>query len=165
MKQAFENILKATSDLSSNNTNYIIRQLKTISSKITGLIAENESYKRQLTNVIPTQYNDNLQKSIDTLKLLGFSEFEFVGLNPEFLNWLIEQTTIIKKYNPRLMNFYLLRSMQQAYFLTQVDLNEEIPTYMQVRKTMLTFSDTITEYENELKLSLPELINKIDGKN
>ena len=164
MKQAIENILKATSVLSDKNREFIIRQLKTINNKITSLAAENDSYKRQLTGVTPVQYNETLQKTIDVLKLLGFNEFEFVGLSPDFLNWLIEQTIIIKKYNPKLMNFYLLTSMQQAYFLTYAELQGETPTYIQVRKTMLSFDSVIESYENELKLSLPELIFKIDGK-
>lgn len=165
MKIAFENILKAISDLQDKNKEYIIRQLKTINNKITGLIAENESYKRQITGVSPIQYNETLQKAIDILKLVGFSDVQFVGLNPDFLNWLTEQSIKIKKYNPKLMNYYLLFSMQQAYFLTYAELQGVEPTYIQVRQTMLSFDSVIEQYKNELNFSLPELIEKIDGKN
>lgn len=165
MKKAFENILKAIADNTDKNRAFVIGQLKIINSKIVELKEINDSYKRQLTGINTPQYNEMLQKSIDVLKLLGFSEIEFIGLNPIFLDWLINNTVIIKKYNPRLMNFYLLTSMQQAYFLTYAELQGETPTYNQVRNTMLTFNELIEIYESELKLSLPELINKIDGKN
>lgn len=165
MNIALENILKVSSDLKDHSRNFIIKQLKIISNKVNGLIAQNESYKRQITGVDSVRYNETLQKAVDTLKLLGFNDIEFVGLNPDFLNWIIEETTSIKKYNPKLMNFYLLTSMQQAYYLTSAEKDGIKPTYNEVRNTMLTFNERINDLEYTLKLSLPDLINKIDGKN
>jgi len=165
MKVAFENIVKAIKDLQPNSQNYIIKQLREINNGINGLMAINDSYKRQLTGVNEKQYNDMLFKSIELLKIFGFNEFTFVGLNPDFLVWFFENTQTNAKFNPKLMNFYLLDSMQQAYYICVAQHEGEKPTYKEVKQTMLTFDEQIKTFESELKLSLPQLIAKIDGQN
>jgi len=67
------------------------------------------------------------------------------------------------KFNARLQNKYLIESFQQAYFITI--LTKSNPTYNDVRNTLLTFNETIDEYENESKQSLSELIQRINGTN
>lgn len=165
MKTAFENILKAIKPLSDKNQEYIIKQLKEINNNITGLQLKNDSFKSQLAGINPKLFNDYLIKSIEMLKLFGFNENTWAGFNPSFLGWFIENTITITKYNPKFMNFYLLSSMQQAYFITMADNGGNRPTYNEVKKTLLTFDETIAEYEKQTKQSLIELIEKLDGKN
>jgi len=165
MKVAFENIVKAIKEMQPNSQTYIIKQLKEINNSISNLIAQNDSFKRQLTGVNEKQYNDMLFKSIELLKIFGFNEFTFIGLAPDFLVWFFDNTQTNVKFNPKLMNFYLLESMQQAYFICLAENQGKKPTYQNVKKTMLTFDEQIKTFESELKLSLPQLIAKIDGQN
>lgn len=165
MKIAFENILKAIKVLPENNQEFVIKQLKVINNNIAALIGKNDSFKMQLTGIDSKQFNDSLIKSIELLKLFGFNENTFAGISPSFLDWFITNTTTNVKFNPKLMNFFMLESMQQAYFICVAE-NEGIePTYNQCKKTMLTFDETIKQYESDFKLSLPELIKRIDGQN
>jgi hypothetical protein len=163
MKIALENILKAILPLSDKSQEFILKQLKSITDKYNGLLSINDSYKRQLSGITPKQFNDHLIKSVEMLKIFGFTEFTFVGFNPDFLNWFFENTQTITKFNPKLMNYYLLESVQQSYFITLAENNGEEPTYNAVKNTLLTFEETIKDYEKESKLSLTELINKLDG--
>jgi len=163
MKEYIENILKSVSQLSENNRNYIIKQLKGINNIITYQSAKLEEKSLIIAGKSPNTYTNALEKSIDILKLFGFTESTFAGLNPDFLNWMLNNTLTNTKFNPKLLNKYLLESFQQAWYLTR--LTDEEPTYTQVRTTLLTFSDTIKDYEKESKQSLTELINRIDGVN
>lgn len=161
MRNIFEKLINISNSLPPTKQTFFIKLLDELNSKICFLVETNESLKAQISGTKENQYNDNLKKAVDVLKLLGFNEVQFVGLNPDFLNWLIKQTTVIKKYNPKLMNYYLLISMQQAYFLTLAENDGNIPNYIEVRNTMLTFNDKIENSE----ISINDLIKKIDGKN
>lgn len=164
MKKQFENILKAIQKLPGQSQQFIITQLKELNNYIANLQGKNESFKAQLSGIEPAKHNDYILKSVDLLKLLGFNENTFESISSDFLNWMIENTVSNVKFNPKLMNFYLLDSLQQAFFITYAELDGKIPTYKQVKKTLLTFDETINKYESELKLSLPELLAKIDAK-
>jgi len=164
MKQSFENILKAIVTLSDNNKQYIIKQLKEINNLIVNLQAKNDSFKMQLSGVTPLKFNDTLIKSIYMLKIFGFTEETFAGFSPDFLNWFFENSQTNTKYNPKLMNYYLLDSMQQSYFICYAENEGTPPTYSQVKKTMLTFTDVIECYKNDLNLDLSELLNKLHGE-
>jgi len=164
MKNIFTKLLQISNGLSGNKKIFMIDLLDQLSNKITRIIAANDSYKRQLTGINPKQYNETLEKSIAILKLLGFSELTFESFNSNFLNWVIENTVTNGNYNPKLMNYYMLDSLQQSYMICFTSNNGKEPTYKQVKENLLTWADQIKESEKTLKLSIPELINKIDGK-
>lgn len=163
MKQSFENILKGISNLNDNTKGYVIRQLKYINGLFAAQNAYSDSIKAQLTGVKPTQYNITLQKSIDLLKCFGFSDVTFSGVNPQFLDWFIINTTSQPNYQPKYMNHFIFMSFQQAYYLTYANNQGIEPTYKEVRNTLLTFDNLIAQYEEETKLSLTELINKLEN--
>ena len=164
MKKYLENILKSILDLPDNKREYVIRQLQGLINISDTIQAKSDSFKRQLTGVSPKYFNDNLHKSVEVLKLFGFNEFTFAGLSPEFLEWFIDKTSTNTKYNPKLMNFYLLESMQQAYYITYANNENEQPKYSEVKKTLLTFNEVIEDYKKQSKQSLTELIANINGK-
>lgn len=161
MKQSIENILKAIQTLPVNSQQYIIKQLKNINNRMTHLEIKIEEKRLIIAGKEKNTYTDSLEKAIDILKLFGFNNDSFEGLNPEFINWMLLNTLPNSKYNPKLQNRYLLESFQQAWYLTRTT-NEE-PTYKEVRNTLLTFDETIKEYEQEAKRSLTDLIKEIDG--
>ena len=165
MKKSFENIIKATAELNEKSRIYVINQLRNINNVIQGITAQNDSFKRQLTGIDSKQYNDTLFKALEILKIFGFNEYTFASFNPDFLEWFFNNTITNKKFNPKLMNFYLLNSLQQAFFIVCAENEGVEPTYNQVKNTMLTFDETIKQFEDELKLSLPDLITKLNGEN
>lgn len=161
MKESIENILKAIQTLPTNSQQYIIRQLKTINNRLALLEIKVEEKRLILSGKKKNTYTDSLEKATDILKLLGFTEYAFEGLNPDFINWMLLNTLPNTKYNPKLQNRYLLESFQQAWYLTKTDIPE--PTYNEVRTTLLTFHDLIKEYEQESKTNFKDLIKQIDG--
>jgi len=164
MIDIYKKLISLSNSLSPLQQDKMIELLEKLSNRTNQIEAFNNSLKCQLNVVGNKTYNDNLQKTIDVLKLLGFSQYSFDGIYPEFLNWLVDKTCYVTSYNPKLMNYYLLTSMQQAYMICSLE-KDSIPTYTEVKKCMLTFDKDIEEKEKELKLSLPELINRIDGEN
>ena len=161
MKEAISNILKTIQTLPPQSQTYIIKQLKNINGKLTHNQLKIEEKRLIIAGKKRNTYTDSLEKAVDVLKLLGFNEIAFDGLNPDFINWMLYNTLSNPKYNPKLQNRFLIESFQQAWYLTRTE--HEQPTYNQVRNTLLTFDDTIKEYEEESKLSLIELINRIDA--
>jgi len=162
MKNNFENILKAISTLSDNNKAFIIKNLKEITGHIS-IISHKLNIKYGKDTGLPTaeSLNSDITKSFELLKVFGFNENTFAGINPDFLCWFIDHTTSIAKFNPKLLNYYILNSFQQAYFITVAG-GWENPDYNLVKKTMLTFKDVIKSYEDESKLSFEQLINSLD---
>lgn len=165
MINIYKKLIQLSNSLSPLQQNRMIELLDQLNKRSSELEAKNDSLKSQLNTIGFKTYNDHLQKAIDLLKLFGFDEVQFGAITPEFLNWLISETCLVTSYNPKLMNFYLLTSMQQAYFICMLNNEDRNPTYKEVKKCMLTFDDDIEEMKRYLKLSLPELIDKLDGKN
>ena len=163
MKQSFENILKAIKDSNPNTQNYIIKQLKNINGRITYLNAKIEEKRLIITGKKANTYTDELEKAVAVLKLFGYNEYTFTGVNPKFINWMLDNSLTNTKYNPKLQNKYLLDSFQQAWYITSID--NPNPTYSQVRNTLLTFNENIDNYKKEAKRKLNDLISKIDGTN
>lgn len=163
MKQAIENILKAIQSLPDNSQQYIIKQLKEINSNF--IYAQSKLQEKSLiiSGKRKNTYTNTLEKAIDILRLLGFTEDAFDGLNPDFINWMLSNTLLNSKYQPKLQNRYLLESFQQAWYLTRTE-NED-PTYKEVRNTLLTFDEIIADYKKKSKRDLTQLIKEIDGEN
>lgn len=165
MKQIFEKLIVLSNSLQGQKQSFMISLLEQLSDKISTIQTYNESYKCQLSGTYPKQYNDNLDKAISILKLFGFSEIGFATLNPMFLGWMIKETMLNEKYNAKLINYHILESFQESYFMCCAGKNGNEPTYKEVRDNILTWTEKIKEDEETLKLSLPELIKKIDGEN
>jgi phenylalanyl-tRNA synthetase alpha subunit len=161
MKESIENILKAIQALPTNSQQYVIKQLKNINTRMAHLEIKIEEKRLVIAGKKKNTYTDSLEKAIDILRLFGFNEDSFEGINPDFINWMLLNTLPNTKYNPKLQNKYLIDSFQQAWYLTRTT-NEE-PTYKEVRDTLLTFDETIKEYQKEANKSLTELIKEIDG--
>jgi hypothetical protein len=161
MKESIENILKAIQTLPVNSQQYIIKQLKNINNRISHLEIKIEEKRLIISGKRKNTYTDSLEKAIDILRLFGFNEDSFDGLNPDFISWMLLNTLPNTKYNPKLQNRYLLESFQQAWYLTRTEIEE--PTYNEVRKTLLTFNELIADYEKEAKTKLTDLIKEIDG--
>lgn len=164
MKQPIENILKAIQTLPVTSQQYIIKQLKELANKVTYLELKIEEKRLIIAGKEKNTYTDSLEKSIAILKLLGFSEFTFYGFNADFLNWMFDNTFNLPQYNPKLMNYYLLLALQQSYMICKTTNDGAEPTYKQVKENLLTWDDQIKEYEETIKLSIPNLIDKINGK-
>lgn len=165
MKKVFENIINAIQLLPASAQNFIIKQLKIINDKIAHLEIKVEEKSLIIAGKRSNTYTNSLEKAVDLLRLFGFNENTFEGISPDFLNWMLLNTLPIIKYNPKLQNYYLINSFQQAYFIFLAENDGKEPTYKQLRTLLLTFEDVIKEYENESNRTLNELINNTDGQN
>ena len=165
MKELLENILKATNELPESKKAYILRNLKDINNlMLSETKRANQNYSR--LTMLPTASNfaDLHLKAFELLKVFGFTEFTFVGLHPDFLEWFIEKSTNNPKFNPKLMNYYLLDALQIS-FLMLYSIEGKIPTFEEVKKNVLTFHDKIEQYEKDSKRSLEQLLKDINGTN
>ena len=75
MKQAIENILKAIQTLPVNSQQYIIKQLKDLSYKYTQLEIKVIEKSLIISGKRKNTYTDSLEKAIDILRLLGFTDW------------------------------------------------------------------------------------------
>lgn len=162
MKKIFESILSAIKPLSDNSQKYIIGSLKQLNNRIAYLEYKLEEKTLIISGKTKNSYSDNLEKATDLLKIFGYNEDSFKGVNPDFITWMLSNTLINTKFNPKLQNKYIIDSFQQAWYLTRTD--KEEPTYNEVRNTLLTFDETIEQYKKESKRSLEQLIKDLNGE-
>jgi len=165
MKELLENILKATSELPESKKAYILRNLKDIQILINGETKRaNQTYSKLTMLPVAANFTDLHLKAFELLKVFGFNEITFFALHPDFLEWFIEESTKNPKFNPKLMNYYLLDSLQVS-FLMLYSIGGNTPTFEDVKKNILTFKDKIEQYERDSKRSLEQLLNDINGNN
>jgi len=165
MKEAFENILKATAELPESKRNFIMKNIKEIYNQITAETKRaNQTYSKLTGLPTAKNFTDYHLKAFELLKVFGFTEYSFDEVYPDFLEWFIDETTKNPKFNPKLMNLYLFDAMQVS-FLMLYSIEGNTPTFNEVKINMLTFNDKIEQYEKDSKRSLKQLLNDINGNN
>jgi len=165
LKSAFENLLKLIAEMPDNKQKFAMIQLNAISAEINRLHLVNEKQRQKITGVKEENYTDVLERAIDVMILFGFNEFTFMGLNPKFMDWFFRNTSTNPNFNPKLMNWYLLTSMEQAYYLTEIDGENEEPEFNLVKHTLKTFVDENNAYKAMTKEDLLTTLNRCDGTN
>ncbi len=165
MKSIFENIIKAVVKMPENEQKYIFKQLKIISNEFVRLDNLIANLRLKISGVKKEDYEDVLKKAIDILQLFGFQEFTFTTFNEEFLEWFCRNVAANQKFNPKLMNYYLLTAMQQAWFLTKIESGQIEPEFDDVKYTLRNFNKENEAYKIFSKRELIDLLTEIHGNN
>lgn len=165
MKSIFENIIKAVVKMPENEQKYIFKQLKIISNEFVRLDNLIANLRLKISGVKKEDYEDVLKKAIDILQLFGFQEYTFTTFNEEFLEWFCRNVANNQKFNPKLMNYYLLTAMQQAWFLTKIESGQIEPEFDAVKYTLRNFNKENEAYKIFSKRELIDLLTEIYGNN
>lgn len=165
MKSIFENIIKAVVKMPENEQKYIFKQLKIISNEFVRLDNLIANLRLKISGVKKEDYEDVLKKAIDILQLFGFQEYTFTTFNEKFLEWFYRNVSTKPTFNAKLMNYYLLTAMQQAWFLTKIENGQIEPEFEAVKYTLRYFKKENEAYKIFSKRELIDILTESNGTN
>lgn len=159
MKESIENILKAITELPDHKKDYILKQLRGVISDYNNKVSRLEAAVTKKNNIQPNEYNEYLQLSLDILKLHGYQLADLITYREEFLQWFIDNTRALNKYQAKEISKTILDSFNQGYEIFKIEFDRPPADYKELRDFVMNWEQVLKDHH---KTKLNTVLNGTD---
>ncbi len=146
IKEAFSNIINTCSKLSKYESDYVIRNLRTITNHINREEEKNRHLIEKNQGVKKNGYDDALELFSTILYLHGYNDFDIGGEKfIKFVQWFTNHALNNPKYKAERISKYILQLFFDGYKLFELNFDREPSNYGELRDFVFNWEDIINK--------------------